>query len=251
MSVNRVFSALWLLSTGCLLILPVLGIDETTRLYYSNACQVLIVLVSALFCFGTARAFPSESALGKVWGAIGGGTLAWAIGAAIFAAYPLLHENADTPFPYFSDIGYLLAPPLIAIGVWMFKRSTGLVSPMWGKALAIVALFGAAALAYHANAEGLASEDPILKLTAIGYTAFDPILLSVTLLTASAFRSGDVGASWWYVVAGILLYYLGNVLYNYLVLSEQYKTGSPIDASWLLGFGLIACGAVKAKKLLG
>lgn len=251
MSSNRVFAALWLILVVCLLVLPLVGIDDTTRLYYSNACQVLIVFVSALFCFGTARAFPSESALGKVWGAIGGGTLAWALGAAIFAVYPLIHNNEDTPFPYFSDVGYLLAPPLIAFGVWMFKRSTGLVSPTWGKALALVALVGAGALAYRANAEGLASDDLTLKMTAIGYTAFDPILLAVTLLTASAFRSGDVGASWWYVVAGILLYYVGNVLYNYMVLSEQYKTGSPIDASWLLGFGLIACGAVKAKKLLG
>lgn len=251
MSVNRLLATVWLVASAALLLMPLLGVGETTRLYYSNACQFGIVFVSALVCFSTARAFPVESALGKVWGAIGAGTLAWSLGAAIFATYPLLHGNEDTPFPYFSDIGYLLTSPLIAIGLWIFKRSTGLVSPGWGKLLALVALIGSAALAYHANAEGLASPDILLKLTAIGYTAFDPILLAVTLLTASAFRGGDVGASWWYVVAGILLYYIGNLLYNYLVLSEQYTTGSPIDASWLLGFGLIACGAVKAKKLLG
>ena len=251
MSVNRVFAALWLLLVAGLLVLALIGADETTRLYYSNACQVFVVLSSALFCFATARAFPSESALGKVWGVIGAGTLAWGIGAAIFAAYPLLHDNADTPFPYFSDVGYLLAPLLIAVGVWMFKRSTGLVSPTWGKALAVVAMIGAGLMAYRANAEAIASDDIVLKLVGIAYTTFDPILLATTLLTASAFRSGDVGVSWRYVVAGILLYYVGNVLYNYLVLNEQYKTGSPIDISWLLGFGLIACGAVKAKKLLG
>ena len=113
MSANRILLALWLLAIAALLAMPLLGIDETTRLYYSNACQVVIVIYAALICFATMRAFPDESALGKVWGAIAGGILAWGIAAAVFASYPLLHNGEDTPFPYFSDIGYLLTSPLM------------------------------------------------------------------------------------------------------------------------------------------
>lgn len=250
MSANRILAALWLLAIAALLAMPVLGIDETTRLYYSNACQVVIVIASALICFSTMRAFPGESALGKVWGAIAGGTLAWGIAAAVFASYPLLHNGEDTPFPYFSDIGYLLTSPLMTIGLLLFKRSAGLEVPLWGKLLALAGLLVSGFIAFRANAEGMADPDIALKLTSFGYFAFDPILLAVTLLTASSFRGGAVAASWWFAVAGILCYFVGNVLYNYLVSTEQYLTGSPIDALWLLGFGLVACAAVKARKLL-
>jgi len=251
MSMNRLLAAVWILASLAIIVLEMIGYDDTFRLYYSNAGQVLVSLVSAIICFRTMGAFPSESALGKVWGAIAGGIFAWSIAAFIFASYPLLNAGEDTPFPYYSDIFYLMASPLMTIGLLLFKRSAGLESPMWGKLLALAALIGTGFLAYGANAEGMADPSLAMKLASFGYFAFDPILLAVTLLTASSFRGGDVAASWWYVVAGILLYYIANQLYVYLVIAERYTTGSSIDAGWLLGFGLIACGAVRAKKLLG
>ena len=75
-------------------------------------------------------------------------------------------------------------------------------------------------------------------------------LLATTILTATSFRGGEVGKSWWYVVAGILLYYIANQLYTYLVLAETYATGSPIDTGWMLGFGLIAWAAMKTRNML-
>lgn len=251
MSANRLMASLWLLASAGLLIMPMLGVDPTTRLYYSNAGQVLVTLASSLYCFATMRAFPPQSPLGKVWGAIGAGLLAWAIAAGIFAAYPILNAGEDTPYPSMADPFYLLAPPLMTIGLILFKRSAGLESPAWGKALAVAALAVFGYFAYLANAKGLADPGLFMILVSIGYLLFDPILIAVTLLTASAFRGGAVAASWWYVVGGIMLYFIANQLYTYLVGLEQYTTGSPIDAGWLLGFGLIACGAVKARKLLG
>lgn len=248
---NRLLFVLWLLATAILLVLAAIGADAGTRLYYSNAGQVLVSFGSALVCFGTARAFPKDSAMGKVWAAIASGVLAWSIGALVFATYPILNGGEDTPFPYWSDIGYLLTSPLIAIGLLLFKREAGLDSPLWGKALAVIALAVTGYIAWQANSEGILEGDLALKLASFGYFAFDPVLLAVTLLTASAFSSGDVARSWWYVLAGILAYFVGNLLYNYMVSTEQYTTGSPIDAFWLLGFGLIAVGAAKARKLLG
>lgn len=251
MSANRLMASLWLLVSAGLLIMPMLGVDAAMRLYYSNAGQVLVTLVSSMYCFATMRAFPSQSPLGKVWGAIGAGLLAWAIAAGIFAAYPILNAGADTPYPSLADPFYLLAPPLMTIGLLLFKRSAGLESPIWGKALAAAALAVFGYFAYLANAKGLSDPAIFMLLVSIGYLLFDPILIAVTLLTASAFRGGAVATSWWYVVGGIILYFIANQLYTYLVGIEQYTTGSPIDAGWLLGFGLIACGAVKARKLLG
>jgi hypothetical protein len=240
----------WVAATLALVALALIDYDPQFRLYYSNALQTLSSLAAAGACFYAMVAVPAQSPLRKVWGAIGAGVLAWGIGATIFGAYPVLHAGADTPYPYWSDIGYLLTGPLMIVGLLLFKRATGLETPLWGQAIAVVAFLVSVFLAYQANAEGIADPSGAMKATSLGYTLFDPALLGVTLLVATSFRGGDVAQAWWYVVAGILLYFVANQLYTYLVLTEQYTTGHAIDAGWMLGFGLIAWAALKTRHLL-
>ncbi len=121
-TISKLAAAVWVLATLLIVVFPQLGIDPQFRLYYSNALQTLSSLISAFLCFSAMSAFPDQSPLRKVWGAIGVGVLAWGIGATIFAAYPLLNGGADTPYPYYSDIGYLLTGPFIIAGLLIFKR---------------------------------------------------------------------------------------------------------------------------------
>lgn len=247
---TRLFAVLWVLATLMLLVFPLLGTPEAFRLYYSNALQTSSSLISAAICFYAMSAFPPGSPLRKVWGAMGAGVLAWGIGATIFAAYPLVTGGEETPYPYFSDIGYLATGPLMIIGLLIFKRSTGLESPLWGKLLALVLLVASGVMAYRANAEGLSDPSLAMRATSLGYLIFDPLLLAVTALTATGFRGGEVGAAWWYAVIGILLYFIANQAYTFLVLSETYATGHPIDIGWMLGFGFIAWAALKTRRLV-
>lgn len=247
---TKLIAFVWVAATLVLVALAAIGFDPQFRLYYSNALQTLSSLGAAVACFYAMSAFPAQSPLRKVWGAIGAGVLAWGIGATIFGAYPVLNGGEDTPYPYWSDIGYLLTSPLMIAGLLLFKRATGLETPLWGQALALVAFLVSVFLAYKANAEGIADPSMAMKATSLGYTLFDPALLGVTILVASSFSGGDVAKAWWFVVAGILLYYVANQLYTYLVLTEQYTTGHAIDAGWMLGFGLIAWAALKTRHLL-
>lgn len=245
----KILFSLWFFSSTALIPMDIFGIDSEFRLYYSNAGQVSTSFAAALFCFGTSRAFPYESELRKVWGAIGSGLLAWALGTTIFAAYPLLHDGQDTPYPYFSDIGYLLASPLMTIGLLLFKRSAGLITSARGKIFASLSFVSAGLLAYHANAPGLVDPNPFTSLTALCYAVFDPILIGTIALIASSFRGGAVGKSWQLLILGILLYYAANQLYTYLVMLDRYTTGDAIDVGWLLGFGVIAYAAAGTRRL--
>lgn len=249
-AMTRAIAWVWVLATLMLLVFPLLGTDDSFRLYYSNALQTLSSLVAAGVCFYATSAFPEGSPLRKVWAAIGAGVLAWGIGATIFGAYPLLTGGEETPYPYYSDVGYLLTGPLMIVGLLIFKRATGLESPLWGKLLAAILLVAAGIMAYRANAEGLMDPDPAMKITSLGYLVFDPLLLAVTVLTATGFRGGEVGAAWWYAVAGIILYFIANQAYTFLVLAETYATGHPIDIGWMLGFGCIAWAALKTRRLM-
>jgi hypothetical protein len=247
---TKLVAVVWILASLMLAVFPLLGTDPQFRLYYSNALQVASSLIAAFACFYAMSAFPAGSPLRGVWGAIGAGVLAWGIGALIFGGYPVLHGGEDTPYPYWSDIGYLATNPLMIVGLLLFKRATGLETPWWGTLLAVVLLVGGIALTYNANAEGLGDPDMKMMAASAGYTLFDPALLAVTVMIATGFRGGEVAQAWWFVVAGIVLYIIANQLYTYLVLTEQYVTGHPIDMGWILGFGLIGWAALKTRNLL-
>ena len=219
-TMSKLGAVIWVGATMLLTVFPLMGTDPQFRLYYSNALQTLSSLIAAFLCFSAMSAFPDQSPLRKVWAAIGAGVLAWGIGATIFGAYPLLNAGAETPYPYYSDIGYLLTGPFIIVGLLIFKKSLGLETPVWGMILALVLLLVSGYFAYKANWEGVMDPDLAMKATAIGYLVFDPVLLAVTILTASSFSGGEVGKAWWYVVIGILLYFIANQAYTYLVGQE-------------------------------
>lgn len=248
--IQRAIAVIWVLATLLLGGMAVAGVDPQVRLYYSNVLQVLSSLGCGIVCLMVMEAFPSASPLRAAWGLIGAGVVAWGIGATIFAGYPLLHGGEDTPYPYFSDIGYLLTSPLIALGLLAFKRGAGLVAPLWGKVLALMVLLVGGYWGYFANNEGLSGEGIAMSLSSLGYMLFDPILMTVTVLTACSFTSGVVGAAWWKVVIGVALYFFANQAYTFLTLSESYMTGSWIDMGWMLGFGMIAWAALTARRIM-
>lgn len=240
---SMLFMVIWLISGLMIIVFAIFDIDSALRLSYSNIAQTLSSVVSALFCYRTALDFPTGNAMRKVWGLLGSGVLAWGIGAILFSTYPLLNDGTETPYPYYSDFGYLALVPFVITALLVLKNALGITSPLGGKMFAIFLFFGALAISLTANWDGLSKEE-ITFLVSVCYIAFDPILLMVTMLVASALYGGTAGRAWWYVLGGLLLYFLGNQLYTYLVFTKQYATGSPIDALWVFGFGMIAMAAM-------
>lgn len=234
----------WLMASLFIVLFAVLGVDPVFRLYYSNILQTLAPVVSALFCYRTATVFPTGNPMRKVWGLLGTGMLAWGIGAALYSSYPLLHDGAETPYPYYSDIGYLSLVPLVIAALLLFKSTLGIVSPPWGKLLAFLLFLGGLYISVTANWEGLFKGGVIFPLVSAAYILSDPILLMVVMLIVSGLYGGAAGDAWWYIMAALVLYFIGNQSYTYLVFTKQYASGSSIDSFWVIAFGLVAVAAM-------
>lgn len=241
--------AIWLILSFLIVLFAILDVDAVFRLYYSNIMQTLSPILSALLCYRTALDFPAGNPMRKVWGLLGSGMLAWGIGAALFGSYPLLNNGAETPYPYYSDIGYLSLVPLVIAALFLLKNTLGVVSPLWGKMVSVLLLSGASVMSLTVNWDGLFGEGTLLPIISVCYIAFDPILLTVTMLVASALYGGAVGKAWWYVLGGLIFYFIGNQSYTYLVFTKHYATGSPIDIFWVLGFGMVAMAAMMTHAL--
>ena len=247
---SRILLILWLASAAGLVLLAVMNVDPQIRMYYSNVIQTLVSFISGALCITSSNVFPAQSPLRTAWKLIGAGIIAWAAGSSIFSGYPLLNNGAETPYPYYSDIAFLLTSPLIVLGLYLFKRAADLDTPAFGLILSLAVLIAAAYWGYIGNAEGMEDPSITVKLVSMGYAFFDPILLAFGVLIATSFRGGLVGRAWWYVLGGILLYYIANQVYSYLSLKELYQTGSLIDLGWIIGYGLIGCGALTTRKMM-
>lgn len=253
MNVTAAFGVvwIWLMLIVGLLTLPLVDFEPQTRLYYANAVMLITSLTAGMICFLAVRSLPHTSPVRRGWMLIALGATAWGLGQGVFALYPINNEGVDPPYPYFSDIGFLLSSPLLGWGLLSFYRSMGLTAPGWGKALALTLLLGLGYWCYRANAEGLYSNEFWLIVASLGYTLFDPLLVAIAVLVASSFRAAsNLGRTWWTVVVGTVIIVIGNQIWSYLVLIEVYQTGSVVDIAWPLGFGLMAWAAVYTRESL-
>lgn len=243
-------AVIWILLCAPLAMLSILDADANIRLNYSLAAQIVAPTAAAFCCYITSNIFPADDAMRKVWRFLGVGLLCWGIGAILFAVYPLLYAGQETPYPWYSDIGYLALAPFILIAFFIFKQHLHIQAPLWGLAGSIVLFLVALALSIAFNLNKINAPDSALSYAVtLLYTIADPLLLGATIIIASILSGGVIARPWWLVLIGLILYYLSDLSYTYMVLQEEYTTGNLIDMGWLLGFGCIAVAALMTHSL--
>lgn len=241
----------WLSACIGLLVLYFSPVDPSLRVWYSNGLQISSAFICAILCFRAMTAFEAGDPMRKVWGLLGSGIFAWSCGALLWASYQYLHPGEETPYPWYSDIGYLTMPPLVIAGLLMLKRALQVPAPTWGILTTIWVLIIALAFQVWSSLEGLKAAENIQTYAAvIGYMVMDPFLLATTVLSASILGGGLMAMPWWVVLLGVLSIYMGDLGYNFLIAQGIYQTGMPIDLGWIIGFGCIAAAAMMNYKLM-
>lgn len=244
-----IIGTLWFLISLPIGVFALLDMDADLRLHYSNSVQLASAYLAFLLCLRTAWRLPTGDSARTTWNLIGFGLLAWALGQTLFFFYPILNDGAETPYPWWSDIGYLLMPPLLITALIQFIRDMGVPLSLGGILSGLVVGSAGLAFAAYGNWADLGGEGIWLPLTAVGYMTFDPVLIGMTVIAASVLSGGLAGRPWWFVVAGITCYYFSNVIYSYYNGLETYATGMASDIGWPLGFGLIALAALMVDEL--
>lgn len=229
----------------------ILDVDQQIRFNYSLVAQIVAPVAAAICCYYASSVLEKTDAMRRVLGFLGTGVLFWGVGAILFASYPLLHDGQETPYPWYSDVGYLLLVPFVLTAFIIFKQNLHIQVPLFGKVGAIIFFLIALALAVQFNLSKLKDSDSLLSyIVTLFYTIGDPLLLGGTVVIASILSGGSAARPWWFILIGLIFYYLADLLYTYLVLQGQYATGNLIDIGWPLGFGFIAVAALMIRSML-
>jgi hypothetical protein len=225
--------------TGLLLlwVLAIYGTGNANRTF-SDLGESAVALLAAVNCALAARS--SSGRLRVAWGGLAGATLSWAVGQAIWSWYELVQHEA-TPFPGLADLGFLGFPLGAVIALAIFPSNVS-VARRWRMTLdglmtacAIGLVSWATALGAVVHAGG---DSPLGLVVSVAYPASDIALLVVCVLVLSRSRAHRVPLM--FVAAGLAQMAAADSGFAYLVATDSYATGSPVDLGWFFAFGVLA-----------
>jgi diguanylate cyclase (GGDEF)-like protein/PAS domain S-box-containing protein len=202
----------------------------------------LAAVLAALACAAAAR-----SGAGRQWRWMAAFTGLWAGGQAVWTWYELVLDQA-TPFPSLADIGYLGAVPagLVALLAFPAAQPLNRVRALCDGLIVAGSLGGAA---WAALLEPIAAQSPggLTGLLGLAYPATD-IVLIVVALTMAVRTAPRQHRAMVYIISGIAAVTASDTAYGALAATGRYSTGQLLDAGWVLGFLLIAAGALAARE---
>jgi diguanylate cyclase (GGDEF)-like protein len=156
----------------------------------------------------------------------------------------LIIGGEEAPYPSLADAAYVAGYVTLiagAVGLVRGRIPGGDRTPIIDAAILAT---GAGSISWIAiiqpSLDG--AVDPIVSLVSMAYPAFDLILLALglrVLLTAAA-RPRYIQ----FLVAGIALYFVADIVYAMAVLNETYVDGHPVDAVWIVGVLLFGVAAL-------
>ncbi len=237
---NKIVIALWLVLASLIVVFPIIGVSDFVRQRYSNHLQDIAALLGAFWCYRAGFFFSKGNPRRILWNIWGTGLLSWGLGALVSTVY-LLVAGEEVPYPYYSDIGYLLMIVFFLLGLLFLKTQLKLFPPFLGFFCAEIVLV--VSIVISSLVEKL-SGTPIHSIVSIAYICLDSALFATTIFVFFCQREGFNAKSWWLVTIGITCYFFAEQLYSYLVSIGKYETGSVIDILWVFAFGLVAVAAM-------
>ncbi len=218
--------------------------------YYVSFMFIVTSAGAAFFCYRTMVSCDLHDKNRTAWQFLSIGLSFWSAGAVLEGIYSILHQSTIVPFPWYADISFLLLEPFVVMALFIFRKNLNVSMPLGNWIVTIITFFGALSFAIWINGTALQTVEPIRLIVTIAYIIFDSILLAMTVATASILAGGLIARPWWFALAGLFIFYLGNIYYTFVRnIDEPLLGGIVLDFTWPIAFGLIAIAATTARTI--
>jgi diguanylate cyclase (GGDEF)-like protein/PAS domain S-box-containing protein len=215
--------------------------SSSARQPIANAFFYLVTGVAVWTAWSASRRSNRRPRLRRAWRLFALGLFAQLAGQVAFQVYGLLGEK---PYPSIADAVYLCFYPLMLAGLLALPAATGHAGSrvLLAVDLAVVAIGGAAAVVYLVlGPTVVAGSGSALQ---VGFSVAYPVGDMVLLVgLASVFTRGSAVSARWalrLLVAGVVLFVVGDLVYGYATLHSGYESGDPVDTAWMVALALMA-----------
>lgn len=211
--------------------------------WWADLSWTFVSLVAGIECLRTARTLSADQR--RAWLYFGAGCLAWFAGMLVWD-YRELVERELTPFPDYSDAGFMALAPLYVLGLIYMSTRRGLDLTLkdaadLGVIATVVALgswLGLAELLHKPGLSityrGLALAWPVLHLTAF--------VFAMQVLLRRVFEPGRLVLLLFLAALG--MHSITGSIYAYSLLEGSYQSGHYLDVFWVAAFAMVYSAAV-------
>jgi len=223
---------------------------ETISLAVSDFGEAAVVTLAGVLVVYFAVDAGQGGPLQRQWLPIGLGVLSFAVGDWIWAVIEVV--MGQDPYPSVADVFYLAMYGLMALGMvsaaLSYRHLMSLVRPaLVTSAFCLVSVTGIY-LALLGPVLADTTSTPMSRVADLAYPLFDVVLLlgpAVFLLLVTGHMGGGVLRRPWAAVGlgGICVAVADSGL-SWLNAHDAYTPWSPVNLFWMLGFVLVAIGAM-------
>lgn len=211
--------------------------------WWADIAWTLASLLAGMECLRAARGLSGDQR--RAWLFFAAGCLAWFVGMLVWDYRELIQQDI-TPFPDYSDVGFMALPPLFVVGLMYLSAKPGISLTLkdaadLGVIVAVVAFGTWLVLAEPLRNPGLSIpyRGVAFVVTVLNVSAFLFALLVVLRHAADPNRVVLVA-----ILAALGLHAITDSLYAYSLLEKTYEAGDYLDIFWVVAFALTYCAAV-------
>lgn len=220
------------------------GAEDRTIVIFTDVSWLLVSFAAGLRCWLAGNKYSGRTRL--AWRYFAAGCFAWSLGL-LYWAYKEVVLQQLTPFPAFSDAGFLSMSPLFLIGFYCFKSES---SQHKFKLLDIsqLGIIASAVLLIHQ----IVFIEPIIQskesfmylLVAISYPVVYMSVAVYALVNYSSRNQVVPVRAYHFLLISFLAQALIDSVYAYSLLGKTYAVGDYIDVFWIIAFCVTYAGAI-------
>ncbi|HPR63008.1 MAG TPA: hypothetical protein PK014_02205 [Thermoanaerobaculia bacterium] len=233
-------------------------LTPTALLFLSSPVKLFFLFLAASFAFLTYRGFAPNNPVRPAWLSLSSGFFLFFLGQAILGWYQLI-RFIPSPFPSPADFFFFSGTVLLILSMWLFVAAYGKSGLSVGSRASFL-LSGiiyaglASFLIYKVIAPLLSVPQTRMELLLnLGYPILDLVLIfPVFLLFRSALtmRGGVLWKVWSFILAGILAFTAGDILYSHFSVFEYKNLDPLLDVLYASSYILIARGTLVQADLV-